>query len=457
MENTLKDFVGLLEHLVDVELKTPVAQYTEASGLCETVNLRLGQESSDDSLIRVLKDVLEYTPKVATNKFFNQLFGGRQPKAVLGELLSVMLNNSMYTYKVAGPQVLIEKEVLARCLQLLGLEKFGSGTFCAGGSMGNFMSMVMARDSRIPESKEVGVVGKLIAYTSSGSHYSNAKNASFCGIGRQNIRYISVDSGGVMIVEELERQIKSDLTRGLIPFYVNATAGTTVLGAFDPILEISKIARQYNVWLHVDGAYCGAVFFSDKFKHLISGVECADSFSFNAHKMLGTPLSCSILLVKNGEDLHNSFSNEASYLYQTSNDDLNLGKTSFQCGRRNDALKLWTLWKSVGDKGLREMVDKLFALAAHAKKYVVSTEHYIDYGIDNSLSVCFTYKGVDSSWLCKALYESGNLVVGHGSFREVSFVRLVLVNANNSFEDIDQFFRILEKFVEEHEQVIAES
>ena len=120
------------------------------------------------------------------------------------------------------------------------------------------------------------------------------------------------------------------------------------------------MCEKYNLWLHVDGAYCGGVIFSRKYRHLVDGVKRADSFSFNAHKMLGTPLTCSVLLVKNKENLSNSFNNDAKYLYQTDKDDFNLGKTSFQCGRRNDALKFWTLWKSIGTKGLEKMVNHQF-------------------------------------------------------------------------------------------------
>ena len=89
------------------------------------------------------------------------------------------------------------------------------------------------------------------------------------------------------------------------------------MGAFDPILEISAICKKYDLWLHIDGAYCGSVIFSEKYKHLIEGVEKADSFSVNAHKRLNTPLTCSIIVAKYKKHLYNSFSNEASYLYQT--------------------------------------------------------------------------------------------------------------------------------------------
>jgi len=307
--------------------------------------------------------------------------------------------------------------------------------------------LMMARDAKDPNCRSAGMTKPLVIYTSEASHYSNAKNASFAGIGRNNIRYIATDAEGRMIPAQLEAQIIDDLSNGLIPTYVNATAGTTVLGAFDPIDKIADITEKHNIWLHVDGAYCGGLIFSKKYKHLLEGMERSDSFSYNAHKMLGTPLTCSIILVKNKKQLHDSFSNEADYLYQTDGDDFNLGKTSFQCGRRNDALKFWTLWKSVGTNGLEQIIDHQFELADVALEYIRSNPDYTLYSFDDSISICFNYKNIDPMALCTALYEHQITVVGFGSFAGETFVRLVTINANNEKQDVLNFFAVLEKFV----------
>ena len=139
-------------------------------------------------------------------------------------------------------------------------------------------------------------------------------NASFTGIGRGNVRYIKADKNGKINVLEFEKQVKDDLINGFIPFYLNATAGTTVLCAFDDIKALAPTCQKHNIWLHLDGAFGGGVIFSDKHKHLVDGVNQTDSFCFNAHKILGAPLSTSVLVTKEKNDLHNSFNNNASYL-----------------------------------------------------------------------------------------------------------------------------------------------
>ena len=442
-------FNELVEALINEEEENPVAERIDSDKLYDSIDLSLNESAMiDDAFKTVLRNVLISTPKTATNLFFNQLFGGRQSKAVLGDLLAVMLNNSMYTYKVAGPQVGIEQEIIRQSCDLVGYGSQSNGTFPTGGSMSNYMGLVMARDAKDPNCRLDGMSKAMVIYTSKESHYSNAKNASFAGIGRNNIRYIQADSKGKMITEKLEEQIIDDINKGFIPTYVNATAGTTVLGVFDPIDEIADITEKYKIWLHVDGAYCGSVIFSEKYKHLIKGVERSNSFSYNAHKMLGTPLTCSIILVNDKKQLHDSFSNEADYLYQTDGDDFNLGKTSFQCGRRNDALKFWTLWKSVGTRGLEKIVDQQFELANVALEYIRSNPNYTLYSFDDSISICFNYKNIDPTTLCTALYEHQITVVGFGSFNDDTFIRLVTINANNEKQDILNFFKVLEEFVE---------
>ncbi len=440
-------FNELVKTLFVEEQEHPVAPRIEVSELYDTIDLSLKEQPIVDAKFKaILKEVIKTTPKTASSLFFNQLFGGRQGKAVLGDLLAVMLNNSMYTYKVAGPQVGIEQEVIRKSCDLVGYGSHSNGTFPTGGSMSNYMALVMARDAKDPDCRSLGMRKALSIYTSRESHYSNAKNASFAGFGRNHIRYIDVDAYGRMIPEKLEEQILKDLSNGFIPTYVNATAGTTVLGAFDPIDQIADITERHNIWLHVDGAYCGSVIFSKKFRSLVEGMERSQSFSFNAHKMLGTPLTCSVILVNDKKQLHDSFSNEADYLYQTDGDDFNLGKTSFQCGRRNDALKFWTLWKSVGTAGLQAIIDQQFALADVARKYVSSHPDYTLYSYEDSVSICFNYKDLDPVALCTALYEHQVTVVGFGSFKKDTFIRLVTINANNSQDDILHFFKTLEAF-----------
>ncbi|WP_296380843.1 pyridoxal-dependent decarboxylase [Winogradskyella sp.] len=451
MQNDIALFSELCDVLFEAETNQPVAKPISTSELYQQLDLSLNNDGIiDNDLKNILKDIIKSTPKTASKSFFNQLFGGRVGKATLGDLLAVLFNNSMYTYKVAGPQVGIEKQVLKNICALADYSSDSDGALAPGGSMSNMMALIMARDYKNESIRAEGLSKKMTLYTSAASHYSISKNAALTGIGRNQVRLIETNSNGKMLTEHLDKIIQKDINDGFEPFFVNATAGTTVLGAFDDIEAISKVCEKHKLWLHVDGAYCGGVIFSEKYKHLIKGLKHSDSFSVNAHKMLGTPLSCSIIVTQNKEQLHHSFSNEADYLYQTDGDDFNLGKTSLQCGRRNDALKFWTLWKSVGTKGLEKIVDKQFEMANIARDYIKEHKDYILYSFNDSISVCFNYKGIPANELCTALYENSELMVGFGKFQENEFVRMVTINTVLEKEDILSFFKTLEAFVSTH-------
>ena len=451
MQQTLKFFEKIVNELLNDEALKIVSDYVPSEEVYDQIDLSLPQKGiSEEEFDKALTNLVLKTPRTATTGFFNQLFGGRNEKAVLGDLLAVMLNNSMYTYKAAGPQIGVEKVVLREVCNLIGWNGQSDGTFAPGGSMTNLMSMLMARDAIQPAVRHEGMHSKMTIYTSKESHYSIPKNAAFSGIGRDNVRYVPTNQYGIMDMSKLKQMVDKDAQEGFLPTMVNLTAGTTVMGAFDPVFEAREVCDLHNMWLHIDGAYCGSVLFSAKYKHLIKGVELVDSFSFNAHKMIGTPLSCSIIVVKNKKHLYDSFSNDASYLYQTDHDEFNLGKTSLQCGRRNDALKFWTLWKSVGTEGLEKIVDHQFYLADVAREYIRNNPDYTLYSYDESISVCFNYKGISAKTICTELYKHSELLVGFGSFQDEEFIRFVTINAQNKASDILSFFHTLEQFVKEN-------
>ncbi len=457
MEQSLEIFNRLVKDLLADEDQNPVAEHIPSAHLYKRLDLKLQKDGiSALELEKSLKDLVFTTPRTATNAFFNQLFGGRQEKAILGDLLSVILNNSMYTYKAAGPQIGVEKTVLREVCDMIGWGENADGTLAPGGSMTNFMGMLMARDAFNEKTKYDGVNQQMTVYTSVESHYSIQKNAAFAGIGRNNVRKISTDTQGRMDVAVLRKTIQTDIANGFHPILINCTAATTVLGAYDNLVEANSIAKEFGIWLHVDGAYGGSVLLSEKYKHLIEGVENVDSFTLNAHKMLGTPLGCSLIVVKNKKYLYDTFSNDASYLYQTDHDEFNLGKTSLQCGRRNDALKLWVLWKSLGTNGMAQIVDKQFALADTARNYVRNNPDYTDYSIDDTVAICFNYKGIPAEDICTLLYEHSELLVGYGSFQEDTFIRLVTINATNNNEDILKFFKTMETFVAKNSELFEQ-
>jgi sulfinoalanine decarboxylase/sulfinoalanine decarboxylase/aspartate 1-decarboxylase len=160
----------------------------------------------------------------------------------------------------------------------------------------------------------------------------------------------------------------------------------------------------------------------------MDGLEHADSFSWDPHKKMGLPLQCSALIVASRGELARSLDESADYLFQADDDDLNPGRRSLLCGRRNDALKLWAAWLHLGDSGWRTRVDRQMELAATAAR-MISADPGLELAEQPQLiNVCFEVRNRSSSAVCDVLDQHGRLKIGHGIVRGRRKIRLVCAN-----------------------------
>ncbi|MCC6785213.1 MAG: aminotransferase class V-fold PLP-dependent enzyme [Planctomycetes bacterium] len=375
-----------------------------------------------------LDAILAATPSSSSWRFVNQLFGGREPVAVAAELLASVGNVSMYTFKAAGAQVLVEDELTRHMANKLGMPT-AEGSFAPGGSLANLVALLLARDAALPTARDAGMrTGAVAIYASSESHYSVPKSAAILGLGRTALRRIEVDDAGRMRVDRLQDRLLADVRAGVRPLAIVATSGTTVRAAFDPLRELSALARKHGAWLHVDGALGASFVQSRAHAHRVDGIDLADSVSWNPHKLMGVPLQSSLLLVRHRGALAASLDQAADYLFQTHAAEYDPGHRSLQCGRRNDALKLWAAWKHLGDAGWDARIERQMALARFAAERVAADPGFELLEPPAAVNVCFCVRGVDSAAVCDRLYRSGRLSIGHGQVGERRALRLVCVN-----------------------------
>jgi len=386
-----------------------------------------------------VREVLDCTPLTSSVGFFNQLFGGRDSASFYGDTLSSFMNNSLYTRKVSGIHVDIEKVLIEKMCSVVGFTR-GEGVFNPGGSISNMVAMVLARNSKCSDIRENGSSSAFTIYTSADGHYSIKKNAGIIGIGRSSVREIPVDNNGAMDVKILLKRICQDEAAGFVPIMINATAGTTIRGAFDPFSEIAEIARKKSIWMHVDGAFGGSLLLCSHFKHLFNGVNQADSMTWDAHKLMNVPLTCSVLLTKCRGLLLSNFNENADYLYQSDSIDPEPGMLSIQCGRRNDSFKLWCSWQMRGSSGYEDKFSYLLSLRNHAITIINTSSQMVLVCKPISLTLCFIVKGIDSVSICRLLEERGESLIGYGRISGVDALRLVFVNDSITFSDIDRFF-----------------
>lgn len=441
MQQALDLHRELVNELLDDCEARPVRPYKSPEEAAIALEVAPGANGLDNEGLRSkLTTLLQLTPATSTRRFFNQLFGGSDPAAVLGDMLTPLLNNSMYTWKVAGPHVLIENALVARMARFSGLDT-GDGIFTPGGSLSNMTAMLIARNEALGDCREHGMGGAVgRVYSSADAHYSIRKSAGMVGIGRANVVPIATDENGRMRPDALAAAITQDLAAGRLPVMINATAGTTVQGAFDPIDAIADVAHEFGVWLHVDGAFGASLLLSRSHRYRLAGVERADSLTWDAHKMMGVPLTCSVILTRHAGLLAKHLSESATYLFQGDADRFNPGTRSIQCGRRNDLLKLWTAWQHHGDDGYEARIDHVMALAAYATAKINATETMRLRHVPESVNVCFEVVGKSSSDICAQLHTKGLAMVGTGDVRGRRTVRLVCVDPAMTALDIDTFF-----------------
>lgn len=368
----------LLEHLVTgARREDSVLAYTPPGLAHEIFDAHVGLKIGPDAppyppeqLLTAIDDVIARSVNAGHPRFFNQNWAGADPVAVLGDWLTSLLNTTVATYEMAPLFTLMENEVLGRLSQLAGFSKDDGkprlqpgahGLFVPGGALSNQYALHIARTWADPEATEEGLFGRtpLVAFTSAQSHYSLSKATRMLGMGKKACVSVACDAWGRMRVDALEAAIAEARAAGLRPFFVNATAGTTVAGAFDPIDAIADVADRENLWLHVDGCYGGTALFSKRHRGLLDGLERARTFAWNPHKMMGITQQCAVLLVREGARLRSAFASDADYLFQNDKNDadMDLGDLTLQCGRRSDGVKLWLTWKARGEAWFEDRLD----------------------------------------------------------------------------------------------------
>ena len=442
----------LLKYLEESEQSgTCVVDYKAPRELKEIFDLSIPHTGTTyKEILSSIESYLKYSVRTGHRRYFNQLYAGFSLPSFLGEVITSLTNTSMYTYEVAPLATLMELELIEKMNRLVGFAD-GTGQFVTGGSNANLLAMLCARNRALPETKTKGLrlAQPLTMFISDQAHYSFSKAANVLGIGADNVTRVKTDHNGRMIPDRLDWDIRNQIKQGKKPFFVTATAGTTVLGAFDSINDVATIAKQYGLWLHVDGAFGGSVLLSRKYRSMLSGSEKADSFTWDPHKMMTTPLICSAILVKDKSLLtENCYSDDTEYLFHDhKNKAYDLGVMSLQCGRRVDAFKLWLSWKYYGNKGYEQRVDKLFELAAYATEVVRKEKHLELVRPTQSVNVCFRYIPVVKTDLNRfnlilreRLMKAGTSLFNYSLIDGNVILRLVFVNPETQKSDIHHLF-----------------
>ncbi len=330
--------------------------------------------------------------------------GGGLFPAALGSFLAAAINRFTGIRAAAPALVALEEEAIAWLREGLGFPSSVVGVLTPGGSIANFTAILCAREKLLGPNLRKGVL-----YCSDQVHHSVTKSARAAGILEDRQRKITVSDALTMRPESLERAIAEDRAKGLLPFCVVSSAGTTNTGAIDPLPAITKICRREGLWHHIDGAYGGAFQLVEDARDLLPGILDGDSLTIDPHKGLFLPYGTGMLFVREREDLERPHQGSAGYLPEDPAPGVfDPSHFSLELSRPFRGLPLWLALRSFGLRRFREALAEKLRCSTWLREEL-RREEALEV-LDGSLSViAFRVKSGKAQELMEAVNQKGRV------------------------------------------------
>ena len=383
--------------------------------------------------------------------FFAYFPANNSYPSILGEMLTATLGAQCMIWETSPAAAELEEITMNWLKQMTGIPAHWEGVIQDSASSSTLAAILSARERASGYTiNEQGFTSKekFRIYCSTETHSSIDKAVKIAGLGRTNLKKISVDKQFALNPDSLEQAIVQDIANGLNPMCVIATIGTTSSTAIDPIEKIAVICKKYNVWLHIDAAFAGTALILPEFRWMIKGIESANSFVFNPHKWMFTNFDCSALFVKEKETLLRTFEILPEYLRTTTHGRVNDYRDwGVQLGRRFRALKLWFVIRNFGVEGLQEKIRFHIELGQYFAQLV---EKHPDFEVLAPVpfnTVCFRYapEGLNdmnrinalNEMLIKDLNNSGKIYLTHTRLGGKYTLRMVIGQTNVTKQNVD--------------------
>jgi len=375
--------------------------------------------------------------------------------SILGDLLSSGLGVQGMLWATSPSCTELETRVLDWLADMLQLpEKFKSTS--SGGaviqdtaSSAALSALLAARERKTNYlTNDTGNLGNMVAYVSEHTHSSVEKAVKIAGIGKNNLRLIGVDDQMAMSPDLLDQAISKDLANGLIPFFVCATVGTTSTNAMDPLEEIGKISRKYNLWMHIDAAMSGTAAICPEFRYLLNGIELADSFSFNPHKWMFTNFDCNCFFVADRAALIKTLSILPEYLKNQATESgavIDYRDWHIQLGRRFRSLKLWFVIRHYGVQGLQFHIREHVNMAQQFAQWVTESGNFQLVAPVPLNLVCFTHQsGNDfNRKLLETINKEGRIYLTHTIVNGQFTLRMCIAQTHTTIENVKMAWQII--------------
>jgi len=369
--------------------------------------------------------------------------GGGIYYAALGDYWADITNRYAGIFYAGPGAVRMENSLIRWVAELVGYPADCVGNLASGGSIANLSAIVAARDHQKITSDKIK---RAVIYISTQAHHCIFKAIRIAGLNECIIRYLPLDESYRIKPDVLEKIIQEDTAQGLIPFLVVASAGTTDVGAVDPLEAIGK----HNLWYHVDGAYGGFFILTEYGKQALKGIELSDSLVMDPHKGLFLPYGLGMVLVKNKEALMASQYYRANYMQDTlgADEELSPADLSPELTKHFRGLRMWLPLQLLGLKPFRACLEEKLLLTRYfyseIKKLGFETGPYPDLSV---ASYRYVPKTGDANAFNKKLMEEiiadGRVFVSSTMLEDRFMLRLAVLSFRTHLSTINILLDLL--------------
>lgn len=399
----------------------------------------------------VSEDVMPYPMGNVHPRFWAWYMGAGNMTGALADFLAAIQGSNLGGGNHAA--VLMERQVVDWCREMIGFPAGASGTLTSGGSMANLLGLAVARNVKAGiDIREHGVAAMerpMRFYGSDQIHSCHRKAVETLGLGNRALRRIASDADFRIDVPALRAAIAEDRADGFQPACIVANAGAVNSGAIDDLEALASLAAEQDLWLHVDGCIGALLAIAPRGRRLVSGLERANSLALDPHKWLHAPFDVGCCLVRDAAAHRAAFAVTPEYLEHAPRG-LPSGhwphELGLQTSRGFRALKVWMALKEHGVEKFGRLIDQNIDQAHHLARLVEARPRLRLMAATNINIVCFRYdpgyldepalKALNTEIMLR-LQEEGVAVVSDTTLRGRHCLRAAICNHRTRYEDLD--------------------
>ncbi len=420
--------------------------------LAKVSRLSVGHDSALEPRLReIIQNTLRYSMRLNSPNYMGHQVNPPVPIAGALTMLGGILNPGLGVYEMSQFASATERFMIKEFVSQLGWHREESdGIITSGGTLANTTALLAARGFHFKDSWQKGLGGLKPAILTSGeSHYSIMRAAAILGLGADAVFKVPVDSYFRMRPDQLEVVRREAEAKGYQVFCVIGSACTTSVGAFDPLVPIADFCSRYGYWFHVDAAHGGGYLLSNQQRHLLAGIELADSVTWDAHKMMFVPSLCTFLLYRDRVKSYAPFHQDAPYLFDSeSMRDFDGGLRTVECTKGQLVYPLWVLWSLFGPKMFADLVDQTSAVTQTFFRMVDDSVDFQAVHKPECNIFCFRYTPAEcahasadllSSYqkrIREELVRDGRFFITGTSINGVYALRVTIINPSTSGEHL---------------------